>query len=131
MTRALALSTDGFYYALIPGCLSALTTVGIRAHMTKIIDVHEMGKVFSLVAMNEANTPLLATEVFTLLFDATIDSNPKLQLIVVALILLVPAIVITWIHCYTELPDYNRNSYTIKSTDTNSECNKSCNESKV
>ncbi|CAG2170532.1 unnamed protein product, partial [Oppiella nova] len=103
MTRALALSTDGFYYALIPGCLSALTTVGIRAHMTKIIDVHEMGKVFSLVAMNEANTPLLATEVFTLLFDATIDSNPKLQLIVVALILLVPAIVITWIHCYTKI----------------------------
>jgi hypothetical protein len=42
--------TENGYYASIPlGSLGGLTSVGIRAHMSKIVPLDELGKVFSLV----------------------------------------------------------------------------------
>jgi len=42
--------TETGYYASIPvGSLGALSSVGIRAHMSKIVPNNELGKVFSLV----------------------------------------------------------------------------------
>ena len=42
--------TEIGYYASIPfGSLGGLSSVGIRAHMSKIVPHDELGKVFSLV----------------------------------------------------------------------------------
>jgi MFS-type transporter involved in bile tolerance (Atg22 family) len=105
LIRGLVLSSAGFYYALIPGCLGGIASIGIRSHFSKIIERHELGKVFSCLAAIEAVTPLMSASFFTTIFNATMDSMPGLSLILVALILIIPFGVVLWIHGCTQMPD--------------------------
>ncbi|CAG2118473.1 unnamed protein product, partial [Medioppia subpectinata] len=94
IVRGVVLTSGGFYYSLIPGCLGGLATVGIRSHFSKIIRSDELGKVFSALSAIDAFAPLISAAVFTGIFNATMDSMPGLSLIVVALILIIPFAVI-------------------------------------
>ena len=45
------LSEYGFYAGILPAGFGPITSVGIRAHCSKIVPQHEIGKVFSLVRL--------------------------------------------------------------------------------
>lgn len=47
--RGSILNPYGFFISILPGSFGGVTSVGIRAHCSKIIPDKEIGKVFSLV----------------------------------------------------------------------------------
>ena len=49
--RGAILSEYGFYAGILPAGFGPITSVGMRAHCSKIIPRHEIGKVFSLVRL--------------------------------------------------------------------------------
>ena len=51
VVRGAILSQYGFYAAILPAGFGPVTSVGIRAHCSKIIPRHEIGKVFALVRL--------------------------------------------------------------------------------
>ncbi|CAG2104672.1 unnamed protein product, partial [Medioppia subpectinata] len=110
LIRGLVLTPNGFYYALIPGFFGPVGSIGMRTHYSKIVRPHELGKVFSLLASIEAVSPLIASFLFTSIFNATMDSTPGLGLIIVGLVMLIPMVILTWIHFFTVLPDFENNT---------------------
>ena len=49
--RGAILSEYGFYAGILPAGFRPVASVGIRAHCSKIVPRHEIGKVFSLVRL--------------------------------------------------------------------------------
>ncbi|CAG2105249.1 unnamed protein product [Medioppia subpectinata] len=130
LTRGLWLSPNGFYYSLIPGCLGPLASIGIRSHFSKIIEPKELGQLFSYNGLDaskiiepkelgqlfscmstiEGISPLIASTVFTTIFNETMDSTPGLAFILVSALLAIPFATMVWIHWFTtepELPHHN------------------------
>ncbi|XP_054156892.1 proton-coupled folate transporter-like [Oppia nitens] len=110
LIRGVVLTSNGFYYSILPGCLGSVGGIGIKSHFSKIVTPQEIGKVFSCLATIEAITPLIAAGIFTTLFNATINTNPGLALIVVAGLLVIPFTAMIWIHFCTKLPDLSGSS---------------------
>ena len=128
--RAFVLNANGFYYSLIAGCMGSVAGIGIRTHFSKIIKPNELGKVFSALGAMDAIAPLIASAIFTSIFNATLDTIPGLTLLVVALVLVIPFVVMVWIHFFTVLPDSMAN-IEINVNNSNYGTNESSNELNV
>jgi hypothetical protein len=83
----------------------AITNVGMRSHLSRIVDKDELGKVFSLIASLDATAPLLASVFFTLIFTQTLDFFPGAVFEATAVMLFVPLFVMIWIDI-----NYNNNN---------------------
>lgn len=104
--RATILSDTGFYISLVVGSIGGINTVGTRAHFSKIVERKELGKVFSLMSALDSMAPLIASLIFTFVFNKTMDTWPGLCFIVTGSSLLIPIYVMMWISLYTKLPDF-------------------------
>lgn len=107
--RALLLHPVGFYASMIAGSVNSLSAVGMRAHLSRIVEPMEQGKVFSLMSLIDAVTPLIASSLFTSIFAATMDTMPGMAFLVIAAMLMIPIFVMFWIDIYTVVPDLGQN----------------------
>ena len=123
MTRAIILSETGFYISIFVGALGSVTSVGIRAHFSKIVEIRELGKVFSLMSAIDSLVPLIASSIFTTVFNATMDTMPGLSFLITGGALIIPFWVMLWIDLYTKIPSFdnkkhifetNREVFTVK-----------------
>jgi hypothetical protein len=97
----------------------AITNVGMRSHLSTIVDKDELGKVFSLIASVDATAPLVASVFFTLIFTQTLDFFPGAVFEATALMLFVPLSVMIWIDIYCN--NNNNSSDNIDSNRINGE----------
>ncbi|XP_054157504.1 uncharacterized protein LOC128955852 [Oppia nitens] len=99
----------GYYYALIPGCLGGVASIGMRSYFSKIIGPEELGKLFNCLGSLESITPLITAGIFINIFNATMDSQPGLSLILVAILLIIPFVILIWINFYNNRNPYQQN----------------------
>lgn len=66
---------------------------GFRAFLSSLIETHEQGKMFSLVALLEGATSLLATTIYNNLYPITLNFFPGFLYILSAALLL-PSMII-------------------------------------
>ncbi len=78
----------------------AITNVGMRSHLSTIVDKDELGKVFSLIAALDSTAPFVASVFFTFIFTQTLDFFPGAVFEMTALMLFVPLSAMFWIDIY-------------------------------
>lgn len=109
LIRGTLMTPNYFYLSLIIGALGGMGTIGIRAHLSKIISQEELGTVFSLMGSLDAMAPFIASSFFTTIFNTTLDTNPGLGMQMAALVLLIPFGVLLWIDLCTIIPVFSIN----------------------
>ncbi|CAG2163229.1 unnamed protein product [Oppiella nova] len=87
----------GYYIHVVIGSVSGMVSVAIRSKMSKLVKKEELGKVFSLLSTLESVSPLLASLVFTFIFEWSLDFFPGLTYEVSAALMIVPLIAMVWI----------------------------------
>lgn len=75
----------------------AIASIGLKSQLSKIVDKHELGKVFSFTSCIEALTPLIATTLFTNIFAKTINYYAGMCYEVVAILMVLPVGICIWI----------------------------------
>ncbi|XP_064477645.1 uncharacterized protein LOC135391336 [Ornithodoros turicata] len=65
-----------YYVQFAVGIPTFLGSVGIRTHLSKIVEGHEIGKVFSFFACFESILPIAGEVVFTKIFQWSLDFFP-------------------------------------------------------
>ncbi|CAF3479486.1 unnamed protein product [Rotaria sp. Silwood1] len=60
------------------GMLSSYVVVGVRSYISKICNLNEEGKIFSIVASLESIDALIGSLVFNILYSYTISTSPRL-----------------------------------------------------
>lgn len=83
--RTITPSLTVFNISLIFSQLSSVSSAGMRAYLSKLVEPDEIGRVFTIQSTIDASIPLLSSVVFSNLFAATIDSMPNLSFSAVAL----------------------------------------------
>merc|ERR1712241_530241 len=73
VTRALAKSEQAFLASSACGLLLYIFSAPIRAQMTRCVSSSELGKVFAMLASLESVVPILASALFTSLYNSTIE----------------------------------------------------------
>ncbi|CAG2174358.1 unnamed protein product, partial [Oppiella nova] len=69
------LSPIGYLLAILFGCTGTLGPVGFKTHLSNIVEPSELGKVFTLMGVIDGFAPLIASSIFTIIFEKTIDSS--------------------------------------------------------
>ncbi|CAG2163228.1 unnamed protein product [Oppiella nova] len=87
----------GYYISVAIGSVSGMVSVAIRSKMSKLVKKEELGKVFSLLSTLESVSPLLASLVFTFIFEWSLDFFPGLTYEISAALMIVPLIAMVWI----------------------------------
>ncbi|XP_075225486.1 putative peptidoglycan muropeptide transporter SLC46 [Lycorma delicatula] len=64
------------YVGISVGCLSTLITPLYRSQISKLVPLHELGKVMSFVMFTEAMVPISATFLYTSVYSLTIETYP-------------------------------------------------------
>ncbi|CAF1202598.1 unnamed protein product [Rotaria sp. Silwood1] len=64
------------------GMLSSYVVVGVRSYISKICNLNEEGKIFSIVASLESIDALIGSLVFNILYSYTISTSPRKTIIV-------------------------------------------------
>lgn len=105
LIRGLVLDPKGFYISILPACLGAMGSVGLRTYFSKLVSVKEQGKVFSLLSTIDAIMPLISVVFFTQVFNATMNSKPGLSFILVSTLDAMPILIFLWIHFCAKLPN--------------------------
>lgn len=95
-------SSAMFISSYIFGSLYGISALAIRSRLSKIVDKHETGQIFSILSAFESMVPLIASTFFALIFKATISMHPGLIFQMAALILFVPLITGVWIDLYCQ-----------------------------
>ena len=91
----------GYFISLVVHCTATLGPIGYKTHLSKIVEPSELGKVFTLMAVIDGFAPIIATAVFTLVFNKTIASTPGTCFTILAGITIIPiiiAMVIDYLH---------------------------------
>lgn len=113
MVRAVVLSPFGFYLSILLSVTSSLGSVGYRSHISKIVDVTEVGKVFTIIMVIGHIAPVIASTLLAKLFELTIDDMPGASFLVVAFIAYIPILIAIAI----DLMDLNKHDNKIDLTD--------------
>ena len=91
--RGLILSPFGFYASVVTSVTSSLGSVGFRSHISKIVDVTEVGKVFTIVMVFGHVAPVIASALLAAVFHRTIDSAVGISFIILAFVSLIPIVI--------------------------------------
>lgn len=96
--------TEGiFHIANLLGLLSACAPLAVRSRISKVVSNDDIGKVFSFVATAESLLPVLTTVMTTQIFNAFLEIFPGMPYIVLAITLILPFSVFTWLSCLPHL----------------------------
>ncbi|GFU31645.1 proton-coupled folate transporter [Nephila pilipes] len=88
-----------FHVANLLGLLSACASLAARSRISKVVSNDDLGKVFSFVATAESLLPVLTTVLISQIFNAFLNIYPGMPYIVLAIFLLLPFSVFTWMTC--------------------------------
>ena len=66
-------SEEAFLASTVSGLLLYIFSAPIRAQMTRCVSSSELGKVFAMLASLESVVPILASALFTSLYNSTIE----------------------------------------------------------
>ncbi|GFY58801.1 proton-coupled folate transporter [Trichonephila inaurata madagascariensis] len=95
----LAWKTVIFHIANLLGLLSACASLAARSRISKVVSSDDLGKVFSFVATAESLLPVLTTILISQIFNVFLNIYPGMQYIVLAICLILPFSVFTWMTC--------------------------------
>ncbi|KAG8197165.1 hypothetical protein JTE90_011325 [Oedothorax gibbosus] len=101
-----------YHIANLLGLLSACAPLAVRSRISKIVSNDDLGKVFSFVATSESLLPVLTTVLTSQIFNVFLNTFPGMPYIVLAVFLLIPFSVFTWLKC---LPILNEDTNNDKS----------------
>ena len=73
LLRAFAKTEQIFYASTLLGVLSTIPSAPIRAQISRCVSPEELGKVFAMLASTESLVPILASSLFTNLYNQTSD----------------------------------------------------------
>ena len=73
LVRALAKTETIFLSSTLLGALGFIQSAPIRAQISRCVSPEELGKVFAMLASTESVVPIIASNVFTNLYNATSD----------------------------------------------------------
>ena len=73
IVRALAKTETIFYASTLFGMVGHIQSAPIRAQISRCVAPEELGKVFAMLASTESVVPIIASSVFTNLYNATSD----------------------------------------------------------
>lgn len=82
------------YSVILFTALNRFVSTGFRSFISSIIQTNEQGKMFSLIALLEGTTGLLATAVFNNAYPQTLQFFPGLLYLVSAALLLIPLVIL-------------------------------------
>ena len=91
--RGLILSPIGFYASVVASVTSSLGSVGFRSHISKIVDVTEVGKVFTIVMVFGHVAPVIASALLAAVFERTMNSWVGISFIILAFVSLIPIVI--------------------------------------
>jgi len=89
--------SKGYIVATIVGSIKGITSVGIVTYLSKIVEMEEYGKVFSLIAALDSTIPTIGDLLFTYVFNSSINYFPGLIFIISALMLFIPLFILIWV----------------------------------
>lgn len=95
----LAWKTAVFHAANLMGLLSPCASLAARSRISKVVSNDDLGKVFSFVATAESLLPVLTTVLISQIFNAFLNIYPGMPYLVLAIFLLLPFSVFTWMTC--------------------------------
>lgn len=85
-----------FYLQCVVGVPSFVGHVGIRTHLSKIVEHHEVGKVFSFLSSFESLLPIIGDVLFTQIFNLSIGFLPGLVYLTAAALSVFPLILLAY-----------------------------------
>ncbi|XP_053201327.1 uncharacterized protein LOC128386331 [Panonychus citri] len=120
------LESYAFFLSVIVGICGGLLPIAIRSIISRIIDQSEAGQVYALLACIESSGPMVASIVYSAIFNWTIKDLPGIVHHFVALTMFYPFIVSLWL-------DWTRQNWdsTINKVDNKNEQIKSTELNKV
>jgi PCFT/HCP family folate transporter-like MFS transporter 1/3 len=90
LIRGTILNENAFYLSFIFGSLAYVPPISVRAKLSHIVDKNEENKVFGLLATFETLTPIVASIIYSTIFEATLVSYPGLVFQISCVFLLIP-----------------------------------------
>ncbi|KAI1280613.1 Solute carrier family 46 member 3 [Halotydeus destructor] len=106
--RGTLLTEMGFYVAYFIGTLTPVAMIASRSFLSKLVTQDEGGTVFAILSCLEAVVPLIATSLFTGIFNDTIDTMPGLVYQCAGALLVIPLIGYLWVDHHYRVDDYSR-----------------------
>ncbi|CAP37114.1 Protein CBG19969 [Caenorhabditis briggsae] len=70
-------------------------STGFRAFISSLIEIQEQGKIFSVIALLEGITTLIATSIYNNVYPKTLEFFPGLLYLISAALLLVPLVIVS------------------------------------
>ncbi|XP_054157800.1 thymic stromal cotransporter protein-like [Oppia nitens] len=113
LALALILNPMGYFVSMIVTTTSSFGPIGLKTHLSKIVDPSELGKVFTLMAVIDGFAPIIAASVFTFVFQMTIDQIPGLCFLILAVFSVIPLAIAMFIDL-TDMKRIECNNKTIK-----------------
>nr|XP_046918364.1 solute carrier family 46 member 3-like [Dermatophagoides farinae] len=105
--RGTIINVTAFCLSYLFGSLTSLVSVSIRAKLSKLIASDEQYRLFGMLTMMEAISPLLGVSIYTQIFNQTISIYPGFVFQFSCFILLLPIVITTFITFY--LPTHHQN----------------------
>uniref|UniRef100_A0A914P1T7 Proton-coupled folate transporter n=1 Tax=Panagrolaimus davidi TaxID=227884 RepID=A0A914P1T7_9BILA len=108
------------YLALIPTALTRFTLTGLRSSSSKFVEFTEQGKLFSLIALCDELTSIIATTIFNGLYPLTLNFFSGTIFLVVAVLCLIPIGLLLNVYFEANLTETERtplNSPTVTNND--------------
>lgn len=84
------------------GAIGGMASICTRSHVAKIVDRNEQGKMMGVMAIMDTISPVIATTIFSQIFKHTVNSYPGTVYHVIAGLIVIPILVMTWISFRTE-----------------------------
>ncbi|CAD6198126.1 unnamed protein product [Caenorhabditis auriculariae] len=72
-------------------------STGFRAFISSVIEMHEQGKIFSVISLLEGATSLAATSIFNNVYPKTLDFFPGLLYLISACLLIIPLTILGFV----------------------------------
>lgn len=89
MLRMIALSSvlspTGYYFSIGFSCTTWMASIGLKTHLSKIVNDNELGKIFTLLTVMDGFAPTMAATFGATAFKLTIDSMPELSFVILAI----------------------------------------------
>uniref|UniRef100_A0AC34F8I1 MFS transporter n=1 Tax=Panagrolaimus sp. ES5 TaxID=591445 RepID=A0AC34F8I1_9BILA len=86
------------YFAIIPMSFNRFVSTGLRASSSHFVEYSEQGKLFSLIALIEGITSIIATLIFNGLYPLTLNFFSGTVFVAVAISLLLPLGLLIHVH---------------------------------
>lgn len=102
-----------YYIGLCLGIFSSLSSLSVRAGISKLVEKDELGRVFSFLATCEAIIPMVGSIAVMKIFESTMNIFPNVTYSMTVVWLIVPLITFIWAKKST------KNSYNVLSEPVN------------